>query len=261
MSELFRELRTGGVGDALSTAMRVYQRDFARYVLIVSPYALPVFAFFLVLCRRTFMPHAGPDEAGTFAVVLVFLLFLLFTYMLPRAAFVAVFAGRLRGRAVSPWRAWQEALRRWPSLLRATLPGGSKDLSDVAMIWEGLGASDAGRRSRTILESKAFRRVSSSRRALLVARVGSGTVVVLPALAVLMLAQSGTFGERPGWTVSVMMAGYVAASYTLALPFIEIMRILCYYDYRVRVEGYDLEVAAEAMERGGSAAAAEGEKA
>ncbi len=251
------------VGSLLDRAFRMYGGNFALMLGIVAVSYVPIYAVSLAL-NAWAMTVGGENaiyiKAGAQLVIL--LLGGLIAYPLSEGAAIVAVSERYLGRPASIGQAYRQALRRWGTILNAQISVGLRVLLGLILlivpgvIWalnysvtvpavmlEGLKATDAMRRSKELTLGERSKVLS------IMFVIGALFFVVGIAMAVAVSMVIAL--DTPGGELVLEVTSDLAQLFTSPLGVIA--PILLYYDFRIRKEGFDLEMLSQAMAHGSAA--------
>lgn len=269
------ELRPLGVGELLDVALKIWRRHFwtlARIVIVVVAPVEIVGSFVLtvltpqetVVVETEFGPRetfADGADAGAFvagallAGILSGVAFLISSAAALRAVSVAYLGGepdwreslRLAGHRLGSlvWLATIAMFGLGIGFLFFVLPGiwlaVSWSVAFAVLVAEGRGGTGALRRSFQLVRGRWWPTFGTLFLAF-VLQVIVEQIVAIPILVGPLSDDSGGFGQFLGLSLTSIVSA------ALTTPFIAAVFVLLYFDLRVRKEGFDLELLAQAIE-------------
>ena len=245
------------IGSLLDRTFRLYAGNLALMLGIVAVSNVPIYLLQLALLAA--VPYCEPSTGRLVAGLTPLLVMLLIgfgAYPLTVGAGTYAISERYLGREVGIGAAYAHAWNRWGTLLNAQITLGLRvfggcllllipgivlacaySVAIPAVMLEGTNAITGIHRSRDL--SKGFRRK--------IFNIGFMLIV----LNLVALIASSTFARLAldihtvaGALVEVVLQNLVTMVFT---PLGVIANILLYYDFRIRKEGFDLEMLSQAM--------------
>lgn len=266
------ELRPLGVGELLDVALKIWRRHFwtlARIVIVVVAPVEMVASFVVTVLtpEETVVVETEFGPAETFADGGAFVAGALLAGILSGVAFLISSAAALRAVSVAYLGGepdWRESLRlaghRLGSLvwlatiamfglgigfLFLVLPGiwlaVSWSVAFAVLVAEDRGGTGALRRSFQLVRGRWWPTFATLFLAFIL-QVIVEQIVAIPILVGPLGDDSGGFGQFLGLSLTSIVSA------ALTTPFIAAVFVLLYFDLRVRKEGFDLELLAQAIE-------------
>ena len=266
-------LRKMEVADILDTAIRLYRHNFLLFLGIVAVVQLVVMAANMVVLWFVLGPTMtpGPGEqipwdalARLLPLGLVLLASVFALYSLSEGALAFAVSETYLGRRIS----FAEAYRRvWPlvwrlllTMILVTLAVGAGTVfclvpGIILAVWfatttpivavERSSGVAAMSRSHHLVAGHGWRVFGTLLLLYLIVSVATYSLAVPPYLVVILL-----LGERSPLLAQGALQAISAVTNIIVQPVFMIGIVLVYYDLRIRKEGFDLAMLAEALERG-----------
>jgi hypothetical protein len=267
------------VGDVLDGAFKLFKANARTVLLISAAFYLPIELLFGFLSRHYLDTTAGltffgpsssssstadPSVAAVLLIVFGGLAVRYLVLQLVTGAISLVVAESYLGGELAPGDAVRATLRKWPALLVAYLLVHVIELFGAvfclvpgllfmslyfravpAIVVEDLGPIEGMRRSWRLGRSRLWPTIGIVLLAWIVSGILGFAVSAVPTFV------GGALGnERAGWVLTAV--GQVL-NQMIAQPFVAIVATLLYFDARIRVEGFDLAILAQGLERNAAA--------
>ena len=268
-------IRPMGLGDILDGALRLYRRNFGQFLGIFAIAYLPAVLLSLVAMYWMFSGLLGaetgsaddptsmlPFLGGTIALGIGLVAMYLIAVPLAQGALIWAVSRRYLGKSISIAEAYRQVLRRFGHLLVAVILTGLATLGGTLLCYiPGVIVSFmfSFATIEVVLEDRDG--VEGMRRSWQLASYDFwkvvGTLVVLSLLvAIAVWALSAPFSlisaiptqdENPMMGMNLAAQAISSLVQILLQPVQIVGTILLYYDLRIRKEGFDIELLAQAM--------------
>jgi hypothetical protein len=259
-------LKEMGVGEILDAAFNLYRRHWKQYMAIVAVLIVP-FEFLqglvsravahpFMLNGRVFIEHRDVAPLTVVGIVFGLASYLIVTPLLEAALVQAVGDGYMGerpdvGRAFATARA-----RMWSVLLVVFLAGLATVGGFVLLVIPGIIFYTRFLFSPAVVVLEGARGREAMRRSWRLVKGRTGRILLTVFLAGLLVGVIGGFLTLPagliaarlkeGWILRTIVVAIVSV---LTTPFVSIVRVLLYFDQRVRKEGLDLAIMAQELAR------------
>lgn len=244
-------------GALLDRMFRLYGENFTLLLGIVAVSYAPIFGLQLVAqaVGLSLKGFAGPliMALASFGVLL---LILLVAYPLAEGAATYAISQRYLGRSVTIGQAYRRSCARWGTLLNAQVSVGLRVLGGtLLLIVPGILCALSymttipavmleGGKARVSMK-RSWELTQGGRGKVLGVMIVAGVLQWIPGLAVMLLLGLVVDRQSAAGQLLVQVLGNLAS--LVVLPLGVIGPLLLYYDFRIRKEGFDLEMLGQAL--------------